>query len=984
MPDIEKVKTLHWLTDPEWFRKAGLEKGVGHDRQHLGVILAAGGELTISQIDMDFTGELTLRLLNNDGRTERVFKFGEMPLTITAQTVSVPFIDTPYPGGGTPPTVWYTCSPTSKTLPVFEAGGAESSFFAKWDQQAAEFALIQSRYVRMLVPQVDKATLRTQPGGLAALTAYYDNVVSTFNALCGVAFDPELATDLNIRNLFFIKADAGGSGGAYYGPLWAASTGVSMAADWFASLRTNWIPLETLGHAYLGTFMAAGSVSFLEVWNKLYAASWQDITLGAEVHTDRWLYQGEAALFSGVIDRITTGTPLQDWSVREKLYFLMLLKYKAGNTAFASFNRQYRTYANALPLPPIAPPVIDMMAEVYAADAGVDVAPFIGMVGARMASVRAVLNMFSDARASYPLYALVSEASLVQAQETLHATSPLQLVDSVELHRTGLRGSVTVQFAIDEFVQIYGEPLFVMEGPREVASLYVVDTGMTFADMPVGAYTLRLPTGKSRKYSIDPYYLIVKEGASTQTLAYAYKQGSAIVTQTFLLLGADNGLYGTIRVDAPTRQITVDLMSNPNTAFMDTVYIGVTIRTADGDPVYQRDFHGNHPAPEHADIPFEIGYRIEVRHEEPSRLRVLPAAPGLIRPQATNDFVITAHGLENPQAMNSPVADLSLRIAEAAALVRERLPIAAAPYATVKDDIYLAVMALPEPERAQAVAEYADVMSLQNAGPGTNIGNNFFVSLKGLGTWTFFTMTIDLVRFEVRFQVNGGKPHSYFANTYAYVSFREPGGQELFSYDFIGNVSSTGMVHTFPLSRYGGEQYYSFKEELGTRYAIENRMQGVTWYGLASMTLDLPGNGVVMTAAASEISETPSVQGNMFSWNLLGNADQPVATLELDLVINALRVTLQAAVPNPGMSAVYISIGVTDRYGDAVYAIAMPGNVLVEADAHTFPLQKGYTVTVFHQDPTRSVLINTETQTRTTVAATAHYQTMARGLRAVA
>lgn len=338
--------------------------------------------------------------------------------------------------------------------------------------------------------------------------------------------------------------------------------------------------------------MAAGSVSFLEVWNKLYAASWQDITLGAEVHTDGWLYQGEAALFSGVIDRITTGTPLQDWSVREKLYFLMLLKYKAGNTAFASFNRQYRTYANALPLPPIAPPVIDMMAEVYAADAGVDVAPFIGMVGARMASVRAVLNMFSDARASYPLYALVSEASLVQAQETLHATSPLQLVDSVELHRTGLRGSVTVQFAIDEFVQIYGEPLFVMEGPREVASLYVVDTGMTFADMPVGAYTLRLPTGKSRKYSIDPYYLIVKEGASTQTLAYAYKQGSAIVTQTFMLLGADNGLYGTIRVDAPTRQITVDLMSNP----IPRSWIRSTSASRSGRPMAIRSISGTFTA----------------------------------------------------------------------------------------------------------------------------------------------------------------------------------------------------------------------------------------------------------------------------------------------------------------------------------------------------------------------------------------------------
>ncbi len=153
----------------------------------------------------------------------------------------------------------------------------------------------------MLVPQADKATLRTLPGGLAALTAYYDNVVSTYNALCGWDSIPNLPRISTSDNLFFIKRRCGGSGGAYYGPLWAASTGASMAADWFDSLRTNWIPLETLGHAYLGTFMAAGSVSFLEVWNKLYAASWQDITLGAEVHTDGWLYQGEAALFSGVI-----------------------------------------------------------------------------------------------------------------------------------------------------------------------------------------------------------------------------------------------------------------------------------------------------------------------------------------------------------------------------------------------------------------------------------------------------------------------------------------------------------------------------------------------------------------------------------------------------------------------------------------------------------------------------------------------------------
>ncbi len=65
-------------------------------------------------------------------------------------------------------------------------------------------------------------------------------------------------------------------------------------------------------------------------------------------------------------------------------------------------------------------------------------------------------------------------------------------------------------------------------------------------------------------------------------------------------------------------------------------------------------------------------------------------------------------------------------------------------------------------------------------------------------------------------------------------------------------------------------------------------MQAVTWSGLASMTLDLPGNGVVMNAAPSEFSRFPLCGGNLFTWNLLGSADQPVATLSLDLVLNVL------------------------------------------------------------------------------------------------
>ncbi len=77
-----------------------------------------------------------------------------------------------------------------------------------------------------------------------------------------------------------------------------------------------------------------------------------------------------------------------------------------------------------------------------------------------------LLNMFSDARRPIRSTRWSARPAWSRRRRPLHATSPLQLVDSVELHRTGLRGSVTVQFAIDQFVQIYGEPMLVMEGPR--------------------------------------------------------------------------------------------------------------------------------------------------------------------------------------------------------------------------------------------------------------------------------------------------------------------------------------------------------------------------------------------------------------------------------------------------------------------------------------------------------------------------------------
>ena len=78
MPTITKTQSLYTLTRPVWLDAAGMSKGIDHDRQHLGIILAAGQVLRVRQTNAAFTGKLTLRLLNDDSKTEAEFSVGAM------------------------------------------------------------------------------------------------------------------------------------------------------------------------------------------------------------------------------------------------------------------------------------------------------------------------------------------------------------------------------------------------------------------------------------------------------------------------------------------------------------------------------------------------------------------------------------------------------------------------------------------------------------------------------------------------------------------------------------------------------------------------------------------------------------------------------------------------------------------------------------------------------------------------------------------
>ena len=99
----------------------------------LDIILIAGQTIRVRQVG-DINANLTLRLLNDDSKTESSISVGSSWASLSASVASVPFIDTPYYSANV--VVEYEFDDTVKTLPVFIEGDAESAFYSTWDTQS--------------------------------------------------------------------------------------------------------------------------------------------------------------------------------------------------------------------------------------------------------------------------------------------------------------------------------------------------------------------------------------------------------------------------------------------------------------------------------------------------------------------------------------------------------------------------------------------------------------------------------------------------------------------------------------------------------------------------------------------------------------------------------------------------------------------------------------------------------------------------------
>jgi len=269
--------------------------------------------------------------------------------------------------------------------------------------------------------------------------------------------------------------------------------------------------------------------------------------------------------------------------------------------------------------------------------------------------------------------------------------------------------------------------------------------------------------------------------------------------------------------------------------------------------------------------------------------------------------------------------------------------------------------------------------------PGESVGTQFRGAMRGLGDWQFFQATIDETRREIVLQVKAGQPHVYFGSTYAYASYRDAAGNELFSYDFIGTQSSTAMTRAFALSGNGGESLYVHHQEASTRYVVENLTRGTQIAATPDTSLHVLKNGIDLWAMPSEIGRTPTVQGNLFSWVQRNELEEEFSRLNIDLTNNTLGVIIDPVVSFDYLWNYTLSvIIVRDKDGKLVFSKEIRGGVMPTPVAETFSLQKGYTIQVTNPSPDYyAFLVNTETNVRTMVSDDATYQIIPRGLLAV-
>ncbi|NFD30035.1 enhancing factor [Clostridium botulinum] len=853
--DEVKQKEMYTLEDPTWLRKTGFSKGIGHDKQDLGIILPANVQLTIRQVNPNFRGNLTVRLLNDNNQHETSKTFNQTSITISTPYSSVPFVDTVY-GGSEKPKIEYRVTSSMQTLPIYKRGQNQQSFFNEWDKASAPFALVIDDYFQLLVPQKDKAYMKNMKdfSSIDKLILYYREVFEYYNKLAGISFNTNVQTDKNVPNKYFIKADKSGPGGGYYGGNHTAETSDSVASFW---LTKGWGALHEIGHGYQNDFTRG------EVWNNIYAHSLQKKDPDVDILKNGWLYDyGKKGTVDNNVNKLwhQDKAAFNTWGLREQLYGYVLMKDKAGDDSFTHFNQQYRKLADTSGFNTSDYKQFDLISKAYGEISKLDFTPVIESFGGVMTSWQKEENRYKNYKPVAPLNEVVPISQVSQIQQSLKLETPLSLVTTDDLAATGLKGDVTLNFKIDDFNQIKNEALYIMNGEKEVKKVVITNPTLSLGQLPVGIYTIYSTNSSNKLYTLDSHYLKVKEANNNITLNYKLRTKSTLVNQEIDFLGISDNLFATATVDLENQKLNVKVLTNtPHDYFPNEQYAKIQILDQNNNVTYTKVITGTNAVLEDSKQTLKEGYKIRVYHCEPSRLKIRDNKTALTN-NKTNTLIVTSQGLKNENLNQNLNQELAGRIDNFAAKINAEKLMAKSDCAESKIELKLAIDALTEPLRSEMLTKYKDLLpnsTINKESP--YLGKTFNFTFKGLGDWVFAELNLDLTSKQIKIDIKEGAPHVYFNDSYASILIRDTEGNTVYTKDFIGDKENETLIKNINIKP---GYYITIKhQESDNRLLITNTENELELEKSNSITYKITDNGLVK-ASEDEINKSPENEWN--------------------------------------------------------------------------------------------------------------------------
>ncbi|NFF78073.1 enhancing factor [Clostridium sporogenes] len=853
--DEVKQKELYTLENPTWFKKTGFSKGLGHDKQDLGIILPANVQLTIRQVNPNFKGNLTVRLLNDNNQHETSKTFNQSAITISTPYSSVPFVDTVY-GSSEKPKIEYKVTSNMQTLPIYKKGQNEQSFFNQWDKVAAPFALVIDDYFQLLVPQKDKAYMKNMKdfSSIDKLILYYREVFEYYNKLAGISFNTNVQTDKNVPNKYFIKADKSGPGGGYYGGNHTAETSDSVASFW---LSKGWGALHEIGHGYQDDFTRG------EVWNNIYAHSLQKKDPDVNIFTSGWLYDyGRKDSVDNNVNKLwhQDKAAFNTWGLREQLYGYVLLKDKAGDASFTHFNQEYRKLANTPGFNTSDYKQFDLISKYYGEISKLDFTPVIESLGGAMTDWQKEENRYKNYKPVAPLNEVVPANEVSKIQQSLKLETPLSLVTTDDLATTGLKGNVNLNFKIDDFNQIKNQTLYVMNGEKEVKKIVITNQTLSLGQLPAGIYTIYSTNSSNKSYTLDNHYLKVKEANNNVTLNYKLRTRSTLVNQEIDFLGISDNLFATATVDLENQKLNMKVLNKtPHDYFPNEQYAKIEILDQNNNVTYTKVITGTNAVLEDSKQTLKEGYKIRLYHREPSRLKIRDNKTALTNNQI-NTLIVTSQGLRNENLNQNLNQELAGRIDSFADKIYTEKLMAKSDCAEAKIEIKLAIDALTEPLKSEMLIKYKDLLpdsTINKENP--YLGKHFDFTFKGLGDWLFEQLTLDLSSNQAKIDIKKGEPHVYFDDSYASLSIKDNEGNVVYTKDFIGNRTNEALVKNIPIKT---GYYITIKhQESEDRLLITNLDNKLELEKSNSITYKITDDGLIKSSE-DEITKLPENEWN--------------------------------------------------------------------------------------------------------------------------